>query len=95
MRWVCRPSLKGRAQENRDDIADLLFADQVGAEAEHVAVIVLARPAGGELIVDERGAHAVDLVGSDAHADTAAVEEDADLVRAVGHRLACGEAKSG
>src|SRR3954467_1668606 len=51
------------AEEDLDDLPDLLLAEQIGAEAQDVAVVVLARPAGGHLLVDQRRADAADFIG--------------------------------
>ena len=49
------------------------------AQAEQVQVIVLDPLPSGEMILDERSAHADDLVGADAGADAAAADCDAAL----------------
>src|SRR6266496_2777087 len=67
-----------RRQKNLHDMPDLIFAEQVGAEAEDIAMDFLARQTSGDLIVRQRGADALDLVGGDGHPDAGAVEEDAD-----------------
>ena len=38
------------AQDDLYDLADLVFAEQIRAEAQDVAVVVLARPAAGDLL---------------------------------------------
>src|SRR5690242_7334609 len=49
---------EGGGQEDLDDVADLVFAEQIGAEAQDVAVVVLAGAAGGDLVMDEGSADA-------------------------------------
>jgi len=82
-------------EEDLDDVADLVFAEQVGAEAQDVAVVVLAGAAGGDLVVNECGADATDLVGRDGHADAAAVHEDARLAGPGGNRAGGGGGEVG
>ena len=65
-------------QEDFDDLADLVFGEQVGAEAQDVAMIVFAGAVGGDLIVNQAGADVVHFVGGNGHTDAASVEEDAD-----------------
>src|SRR4051812_50104302 len=45
-------------QKYADDLADFVFVEQIGAEAQDVAVIVLAREAGGGFVVGGGGAGA-------------------------------------
>src|SRR5208283_1807090 len=54
-------------------------------EAEHVQMIILYSLSRGEMILDQRGAHASDLVGADAGADAAATDRYAAL------HLRCGD----
>src|SRR5437660_3423869 len=61
--------LEGGGEEDLDDAADVLFPEQLGAEAEDVTVVMFTGAAGGDLIVDQGGADAVNLVGGDGHAD--------------------------
>ena len=42
---------EGGGQEDTDDLADLVFVQQIRAQAQHVAVIVLAGKPGGDFIV--------------------------------------------
>ena len=53
------------------------MAQEVGGKAEDVGVVVRAGESGGEFIVGDGSADALDLVGGDAHADARAADEDA------------------
>ena len=66
-------------QKNLNDLADLIFAEQIGPKAQHIAVMVFARPPGRHFIVCKRRTDAFDLVGGNRHADSAAVHQDADV----------------
>lgn len=82
-------------EEDFHDAADLFFAEEVGAEAEDVAVIVLAGAAGGEFIVDEGGPDALHLVGGDGHTNAGAVHQDGDFVVVGGDRAGGGDGEVG
>src|SRR4051812_15249591 len=68
-----------RAEKDLDDLAYLPVAEKIAADAQDVAVIVLAGASRGDLIVHETGPHTVNLVRANRHSDAAAVEQDADL----------------
>jgi hypothetical protein len=74
----------GGAEEDLDDLADLVLAQEVRAEAQDVAVVVLAGPAGGHLVVHQRRPHPPHLVRRHRHADAAAVHQDGGVTAAVG-----------
>src|SRR5438045_4876123 len=74
-------------QKHADDLANFVFIQQIRAEAQDVAMIVLATEAGGDFVVRQRRPDAFDLVGGHRHADAAAVEEDAGFTLAPGHGL--------
>src|SRR5258706_11790716 len=78
---------EGGTQENLDDLSDLIFTEQIGAEAENVAMIVFAGAPGRDFIMDQRGANPSDFICYYRHADPAAVEKDPHLVDARGHVL--------
>lgn len=78
-------------QKDLDDLTNLVFAEQIGAEAKDVAVIVLPGTAGGDFVVDEGGADASQFVGDDRHADAASVEENADVKITAGDLLGDGD----
>src|SRR6185312_7170643 len=86
---------KSGREEDLDDLSDVLFAEQVGAETQDVAMVVLARPAGGHFVVGEGGADASHFIGGDGHADAAAVHEDADLGLTAGDGPCGGGGKVG
>src|SRR5207244_3256152 len=56
-----------------------LGGDDVGAQAEDVGVVVLARLPGREEIVAERGPHSANLVGGDRHSGAAPADQDAGI----------------
>ena len=86
----------GRLKENLDNLANLVFAHQVSAQTEHIAMVVLAASPGGDLLVNQRRPDAMNFVGHHRHADAAAVHEDADVALAIAPRRgAAGAAKSG
>lgn len=76
---------EGGGEEDLGDLTDGFFTEKVGAEAEHVTVIVFARPAGGDFVVNQGSSNVVNLVGGDGHADAAAVHQDGDVGAAVGY----------
>src|SRR5258706_13017051 len=78
---------KGSGQKDIDDLANLVFVEQIRAQAQHIAMIVLSRKPGGDFIVSESRANAADFVGRHRHADAAAIEENSRLAASVGHRL--------
>src|SRR5690606_22857807 len=61
-------------------------AEQVGGHADDVGVVMAAGDLGGDVVVDQCGADAVDLVSGDAHADARAADEH----RAIGPALGDG-----
>jgi len=85
----------GGVEEDFDDLANLVFAEQVGAEADDIAVIVFAGAVGGYVVVDEGGADAADFVGGDAHADAGTVEEDAHFADCVADGESGGDGEVG
>ena len=85
------PSIgKSRAKKNVYNLAHLIFAQKVNPQADDVTMIMLAGDAGGDFIVNQGGADAIDLVGGDGHADAAAIEKNAHVGPALGHRAGCG-----
>src|ERR1700722_5963771 len=79
-----------RRQKNLDDVLDLPLAEQIRAEAENVAMIVLARPHRRHFIVYQRGPNAADFIRRHRHSDAAAVEKDAQIALSLSHRLSGG-----
>ena len=65
------------AEEGFDEFAGKFDADDAGAEAEDVHVVVLDGLMGGVGVVTEAGADAVDFVGGDGGADAGAADKDA------------------
>ena len=63
----------GGGHEDFHDFTDLVFAEEIGAEAQDVAVIVLAGAMSGDLIVNQTRADVFHFVGGDGHADAASV----------------------
>src|SRR2546421_17376 len=71
-------------EEYLHDLPDLILTEQIGTQAQHVAMIVLAGDARGDLIVRESGADAENLIRRDGHSNAAAVQQDGALNRAIG-----------
>jgi hypothetical protein len=74
-----------RGKEYLDEIPGDRRAFGPPAKAEHVQMIILDPLPRGEMILDQRGAHASDLFGTDAGADAAAADRHAAL------HLRCGD----
>src|SRR4051812_21878642 len=72
-------ALPRRGEEDVDDRKGERLAEQTTAEREHVGIVVLARQARRRLVVAQRGARAVHLVGRDLLALAAAADDDAEL----------------
>ena len=84
------PIGKLRTEENLDDLPALIFAEQIDAQAQHIAMIVFASDPRGHLIVRQGGTNAKDLIGRDRHADAAAIQQDGRLGGAIDHRAGSG-----
>jgi hypothetical protein len=59
----------------------------IGAEAQNVRVIVLARAGSGELVLDECGPDARDFIGGNAHTDARSADQDAPFISAAGNGM--------
>lgn len=70
-------------------------AGGAAADADKIHVVVLDTLLGGEVIVDEAGADAVDFIGADASTDTAAADGDAALDIAIGNGVGEGSDEVG
>lgn len=68
---------KLRTEEGLDEFDGDGLADDPGADAEDVHVVVLDPLVGGVVVVADAGADAGDLVGGDADADAAAADQNA------------------
>lgn len=82
---------KGGAHVGADDFAGNLDADDAGAEAEHVHIVVLDPLVRRVGIVAQAGAGSADLVGRYTGADAAAADNDAALGLAGGYGSRNGE----
>src|SRR5262245_7080669 len=82
------PSVEFRPQERAHGLAGQLRADHLGAEAEHVHVVVFDALVSRIGVVADRGADAVDLAGGDRCADARPAHEDGALGDAASDRLA-------
>src|SRR3954454_15992339 len=78
-RDVALASVELRREEDRDELARDRRADDLGAEAEDVHVVVLDRLVGAVHVVADRGANAGELAGGNSGAGAGAADEDAAL----------------
>src|SRR5947209_1493887 len=81
-------AVESRAQERADQLRRQRRADDLGAEAEDVHVVVLDALVGGVRVVADRGADAGDLAGGDGGADAGAADQDPALRAAAEHGVA-------
>src|SRR4249920_3067155 len=72
-------AVEGGTEKYPDEIGGKLRADHLGAQAEHVHVVVLDALVGGVDVVADRGANARELAGRHARADARTADEDAAL----------------
>src|SRR5262245_14192408 len=82
------PSVELRTEERAHELAGQLRADHLGAEAEHVHVVVLDALVGRVRVVADRGANAVDLARGDRCSDARPADEDSAVRVAASDRLA-------
>ncbi len=80
-------ALEFRVEEGVEDFFSRLHRRGFAGEAEHIDAVVLAHQCRGLHIGNKRGAHPGHLVGSDAHADAARADQQAEFRAACGHRL--------
>jgi hypothetical protein len=80
-------------EEGLNEIPSDFGADCAPAHAEDIHVIVLHALFGGEVVVDEAGADAGDLVGADGGSDAAAADGDAAFAGPGGDGAGQGENK--
>ena len=73
------PAVELRAEERAHELGGELGADHLGAEAEHVHVVVLDALVRRVGVVADRGADPGELAGRDRGADARAADEDAAL----------------
>lgn len=68
-------------EEGAHGVEQLRLGEHLGAEADHIGVVVFARVGGALRVPAGRGADAGELVGGDGAADAGAVEGDAEVGR--------------
>src|SRR5262249_49007978 len=72
-------ALEVGGQPDAHHAVDQPLAQQVRRQAQHVGVVVAAAHLRRDAVVARGGAHALDLVRGDAHADAGAADQDAAL----------------
>src|SRR5450432_795360 len=88
-------TLEWRLQPHLDDRNRLRLGQMLGAQAEDVGVVVAARlPRPGE-IPDVHRAHAVDLVGGDAHPEAGPAHQQTEGSRVIAHGAPDGRGGGG
>ena len=88
------PAALGR-QERLDQVPGHRRADGSTPHAQDIHVIVLDPLPSGEVIVDQRGADASDLIGTHRRADAAAADRHSPIHVRRDNGLASGTTKSG
>src|SRR5213078_4659921 len=73
------PAVEARMQVGANEIDGERWADDLGAEAEHVHVVVLDTLVGGVNVVADRSSDARHLADGDRGADAGAADENAAL----------------
>src|SRR5262249_36133429 len=84
---IALPAVGRSCQEGPRELPRELAADDLGAEAEHVHVVVLDTLVRGIDVVADRGADPVELAGRDRGADAQAADEDAAVRGTGGERV--------
>jgi len=78
-----------------EDLLSQPDADDAGAHAQHIGVVVGPRQASGEEVVAQRGTHSANLVGGELFALPAAADDDAHISLIVADGTSNGRAELG
>lgn len=81
------PPLEGGLQPDADHPFDDFLSEQIRRQAEDVGVVVAPTHLRGDAVVARSRTHSLYLVGSDAHSDAGATDQNAPLTASFTHRL--------